>query len=67
MLMENETEERILDATDRCDKCGSRAYFLTIFDSGELSFCSHHFHENETAIREFSYYISDQSEALQTR
>jgi len=67
MLMENGIEERILDANDRCDKCGSRAYFLTVFGAGELSFCGHHFRENEIAIREFSYHISDQSKILESK
>lgn len=58
------TEERILTAHDRCDKCSSQAYFLTIFDAGELMWCYHHFNENEEAIREYAYYVIDQSDAL---
>jgi hypothetical protein len=62
--MDQEVEDRELTANDRCDKCSSQAYYLTIFDSGELYFCYHHFNKNEEAIREMAYYVIDQSEIL---
>ena len=31
-----------LDATDRCDACGSQAYVRVRLQSGELFFCAHH-------------------------
>lgn len=58
------TEEKVLSASDRCDKCNAQAYFLVVFDSGELYFCRHHFLKNEDALREFSYHIVDESEIL---
>lgn len=62
--MEDGVIEAVLTANDRCDKCQSQAYFLAIFDSGELYFCRHHFRKHEDSLREHAYYIIDQSEAL---
>lgn len=65
--MTEAVEERVLTALDRCDSCNSQAYFLVIFDQGELYFCRHHFLKNEEPLREKSYYIVDQSEELSGR
>lgn len=59
-----QTEERVLTGADRCDQCGSQAYFLAIFDSGELYFCRHHFLKNEEGVREIAYHILDESSVL---
>ena len=57
-------ENIVLTAHDRCDKCGFQAYFMSVFDFGELLFCRHHFLENEDVLKDISYYIVDQSEKL---
>jgi hypothetical protein len=66
-MAEVQVKERVLDANDRCDKCSSQAYFLTILDSGELYFCRHHFLQNEEILRELAHYIIDQSHLLDQR
>lgn len=33
----------ILDAHDRCDRCGAQAYVKVIGQVGELLFCGHHY------------------------
>lgn len=54
-----------LTATDRCDRCGAQAYVRAIMISGsELLFCAHHWHDNETRLREVSADIHDESERL---
>lgn len=58
------TEERILTAEDRCDACPAQAYYITIFDAGELLFCRHHFLKFEENLRESAYYVIDQSGSL---
>lgn len=58
------TEERILTVEDRCDSCRAQAYYVTIFDSGELLFCRHHFMKFEDSLREHAFYIIDQSGSL---
>ena len=36
-------EDRTLDASDRCDRCGAQAYLRVVMSSGgELLFCAHH-------------------------
>ena len=54
-----------LTAADRCDRCGAQAYVRAIMLSGsELLFCAHHWHENETALREVAEAIQDETERL---
>ena len=64
MQMED-TKEAVLTALDRCDSCGSQAYFMVIFERGDLIFCRHHFMKNEDALREHAYHIIDQSGMLE--
>ena len=64
LMAPTEVEDRELTAHDRCDRCGHQAYYLTVFDSGELYFCYHHFKENEENLREHAYYVIDQSALL---
>jgi hypothetical protein len=54
-----------LTATDRCDRCGAQAYVRATLASGfDLLLCAHHFHENETRLREIGASIQDESDRL---
>jgi hypothetical protein len=54
-----------LTATDRCDRCGAQAYIRATMASGyDLLLCAHHFHENESRLREIATNIHDESERL---
>ncbi|MDT4939146.1 MAG: hypothetical protein QOG80_2817 [Pseudonocardiales bacterium] len=54
-----------LTATDRCDRCGAQAYVRATMPSGsELLFCSHHWHDNEAALRDVAETIHDETERL---
>ncbi len=54
-----------LTATDRCDRCGAQAYVRATMESGfDLLLCAHHFHENESRLREIAISIQDESERL---
>ena len=54
-----------LTATDRCDRCGAQAYVRATLDSGlDLLFCAHHWHDNETRLREISADIQDELDRL---
>lgn len=35
---------------DRCDVCGAQALVLTVFASGRLMFCGHHFAKHEAEL-----------------
>lgn len=37
-----ESTEQVLNAADRCDQCGARAWVRVTLASGELFFCAHH-------------------------
>jgi hypothetical protein len=58
-------DARELTAADRCDRCGAQAYVRTTLASGsELLFCRHHWHENETRLREIAVSILDETRRL---
>ncbi|MDQ1294925.1 MAG: hypothetical protein QG608_2810 [Actinomycetota bacterium] len=54
-----------LTATDRCDRCGARAYIrVSLPGSGELLFCAHHGRTHENALRARAAEIHDESHVL---
>ena len=54
-----------LTATDRCDRCGARAYIRVLLPrGGELLFCAHHGRANATALEAVDAEIQDQTEVL---
>lgn len=54
-----------LTAADRCDRCGAQAYVRATMESGfDLLLCAHHFHENESRLREVAVLIHDESDRL---
>lgn len=58
-------DARELSAADRCDRCGAQAYVRTVLTSGlELLFCNHHWHENESRLREVAVTIQDETGRL---
>ena len=67
-----ETEEvvHVLDATDRCDACGSQAYVKATGVTGDLLFCAHHFGkiENDAVASEkmsnFAFELIDERDKL---
>jgi hypothetical protein len=48
-----------LNALDRCDRCGARAYFRATLMSGELLFCGHHGREMRAALEQQAISIDD--------
>jgi hypothetical protein len=54
-----------LTASDRCDRCGARAYVRVVLPGGgELLFCAHHGRAHEDALRAAAADIEDESHAL---
>jgi hypothetical protein len=62
-LTDEQQEKSISEiiSRNRCDRCIAMACYMTVFDSGDLYFCSHHFLEHEEVIRENAYYVIDES------
>jgi hypothetical protein len=61
VLIEETVEETdSLNATDRCDSCGSQAYVWVNGVSGDLLFCGHHFAKNEEKLRTYAFEIIDE-------
>jgi ribosomal protein L37E len=49
-----------LSPTDRCDRCGARAYVIAVLpDGGQLCFCAHHGREHAERLREIAASIDD--------
>ena len=53
-----------LTATDRCDRCGARAYIRVVLPVGELLFCAHHGRAHQDALRAAEARIQDETAAL---
>ena len=64
--MDTMAEEKsdTLNATDRCDACGSQAYIWVNGVSGDLLFCRHHFLKHEDKLREYAFEIIDETHKL---
>lgn len=55
-----ETRQAILNHSNRCDRCGSRAYVVLIFDAGELLFCGHHANKHLEAATPYINMVIDE-------
>lgn len=56
------TKNFILDSTYRCDRCSAQAYVMvTLMNDGVLTFCRHHAHKYEAALKPlaFSWYSEE--------
>lgn len=54
-----------LTASDRCDRCGARAYVRVVLPGGgDLLFCAHHGRAHQVALRAVDADIQDESHAL---
>ncbi|HEY6310833.1 MAG TPA: hypothetical protein VIY52_08505 [Streptosporangiaceae bacterium] len=54
-----------LTATDRCDRCGARAYVRVLLPSClELLFCAHHSRQHASALTKIAVEIRDESDRL---
>lgn len=69
-LVEQINQKWTLDASHRCDSCGSRAYVQTLGVTGDLLFCAHHYdtimrnEKAQEAMTQFAYQIIDEREQL---
>ncbi len=56
---------RTLTATDRCDRCGARAYVRVLLPSRlELLFCAHHSRQYASALTKIAAEIRDETYQL---
>jgi hypothetical protein len=54
-----------LTATDRCDRCGARAYVRVLLPSClELLFCAHHGRQHASALTKIAVQIQDETARL---
>lgn len=55
----------VLDATDRCDRCGAQAYVRVLLPGGgDLMFCRHHARAHGDKLSEVAIEIHDESDLL---
>lgn len=63
--LETDSEElEWMTPTERCDGCGSQAYYRVSFNSGHLFFCRHHYLKHEEKFFDMAEDIVDESELL---
>lgn len=61
-------ENKVLNAFDRCDSCGSQAYVKVTGITGDLTFCGHHYSKimssdsGKEALEKFAYEVVDERE-----
>ncbi|SNS44911.1 hypothetical protein SAMN06309944_0293 [Micrococcales bacterium KH10] len=53
-----------LTASDRCDRCGARAYVRVTLPVGELLFCGHHAREHSDSYAQVATHIQDETSRL---
>ena len=46
---------RILNALDRCDRCGAQAFVVCQLTEGELTFCGHCWQKHHVALEKVCY------------
>ena len=72
-MLKNREEEKVwlLDATDRCDRCGAQAYVKVIGkNNSDLLFCSHHYNKamdnaiGYDSMMKFAITVVDEREKL---
>lgn len=55
---------KAIGPTDRCDSCNAKAFYMVMFESGELFFCRHHFVKHENAFLEKACDIFDDQDFI---
>ncbi len=56
---------RVLNASDRCDRCGAQAYLrVELPGGGELHFCAHHAREHGEKLRSVAVTVHDETHRL---
>lgn len=68
MSVEAQTVQPALNHSHRCDRCGSRAYVMTILvwnkGDGELYWCRHHWNAHREALRPMIAALLDETYQL---
>ena len=67
LVKESVEETDTLNATYRCDSCGSQAYVWLNGVTGDLLFCGHHFNKYEDKLRSYAFEIVDERYKLETK
>jgi hypothetical protein len=63
-IVEEAKTSKVLNSKDRCDYCGSQAYFWVNGINGDLLFCRHDFFKWEDKLRSYAFEIVDESHKL---
>ena len=63
-IVEEAKTSKVLNSNDRCDYCGSQAYFWVNGINGDLLFCRHDFLKWEDKLRSYAFEIVDESHKL---
>jgi hypothetical protein len=63
------TAERTAPLTlaDRCDRCGSQAFYRAIFVAGELTFCGHHGRELLVPLQREALLVEDGTDLINVK
>ncbi len=59
-----EASRRDMNALDRCDLCGAKAWVRAVLHSSELLFCAHHGSQHIDALYEKALFVQDDRSEL---
>ena len=55
---------KVIQPQDRCDRCIAKAFYMVVFNRGDLYFCAHHFREHEDSFIETALDIYDETDEV---
>jgi hypothetical protein len=54
----------VLNAHDRCDRCGAQAFVRAVLKSGDLLFCAHHGRRYQDGLAAVALFVEDGTAAI---
>lgn len=55
---------RVLQISDRCDRCGAQAFIIAKMVNGNLFFCGHHYQKHQKTLDKSAFEIIDERWAI---
>lgn len=59
-----DTKEKVINISDRCDRCGAQAYVWINGVNGDLFFCGHHYNQFEESLKSYAFEIIDERDTI---
>lgn len=60
-------QNRVINISDRCDRCGAQAFVLAKGIQGELYFCGHHYNKTKEAIDSWAFEVINELDTINAK